>query len=568
MRKFAALTGLSLIGVFSIGASTQVQSQQAGPAGQAIALAGCTKERLQASAPRDTTIVSVEQVSLPVAHCKVVGYVTTTNPGPNQVNFALHLPAAEKWNKRFFFANQGGSGGSIPAAAQHPSGNPLNAGFAWAGTDKGHSSAGGTGVSGNWEKDPAKVLDNAHRGAHVVTVAAQQMTKAYYGVSKMFRYTAGCSGGGGMSQAAAQKHPEDYDGIMMGGQPIGEPQDPLKQRQFEHAIMVQEALREPGSWVSPAKLSFASKKVLEVCDGNDGAVDGIIQDSRLCRFDFKQLQCTGADGPECLTQPEITSIDNMLKFSYMPISSMDNWSGYVGQVPPSEWKDGVGFKAFGYSLVKGWVATHLNQPDRDLQKQPLTRDEMWKIMVGRAAPGGVGPYGNVGWQGFEKAGGKLIFFTGEGDPCCSAIMNEQFFRDTWKLHGGQARVDRFAKLYVIPGWGHCGGSVGPADADDRLFQKLIDWVENGKEPGEVVAGRGSRDKVKFDFWGYDDRLAWVRPPVTTAGQPSARQEALRGTARDFLLCPFPLVSVFDRSKANVPGAVYDAANWSCRAKRS
>ena len=36
-----------------------------------------------------------------------------------------------------------------------------------------------------------------------------------------------------------------------------------------------------------------------------------------------------------------------------------------------------------------------------------------------------------------------------------------------------------------------------------------------------------------------------------------------GSSRDFLVCPYPTVSVFDRPKANVPGAVYDARNWSC-----
>ncbi|MDB5422628.1 MAG: tannase/feruloyl esterase family alpha/beta hydrolase, partial [Phenylobacterium sp.] len=38
-----------------------------------------------------------------------------------------------------------------------------------------------------------------------------------------------------------------------------------------------------------------------------------------------------------------------------------------------------------------------------------------------------------------------------------------------------------------------------------------------------------------------------------------------GGSRDFLLCPEPLVSTFDRSKADEPGAVYEAKNWSCKA---
>ena len=40
-----------------------------------------------------------------------------------------------------------------------------------------------------------------------------------------------------------------------------------------------------------------------------------------------------------------------------------------------------------------------------------------------------------------------------------------------------------------------------------------------------------------------------------------------GASREFLLCPYPLISVFDKSKTKVPEAVYQAANWSYRAKR-
>jgi feruloyl esterase len=38
--------------------------------------------------------------------------------------------------------------------------------------------------------------------------------------------------------------------------------------------------------------------------------------------------------------------------------------------------------------------------------------------------------------------------------------------------------------------------------------------------------------------------------------------------RDFLLCPIPQIAVFDKAKANIEGAVYDAKNWSCRVRPS
>lgn len=525
----------------------------------------CNISNLAALAPANTTIVRAAWSQSPLQHCRIEGYVTTTNPGPNRVNFVLNLPERKVWNERYYFANQGGSGGSVPFAAQHPSGNPLTKGFAWAATDKGHSNSGDVGVSGDWEKDPAKRLDNAHRGAHVVTVAAQQITKAYYGVDKMFRYAGGCSGGGGMGYSSIQHHPEDYDGVLLGGMGLGRPADPAKRSQFEHASIVNEEVREAGSWIPRPKVQFVAKKVRDACDGADGALDGLVSDSRLCKFNFKSLQCKDGDGPECLTQPQVTTFENLIKKTNLPISTIDNW--YFNSAPPEDWNDKIGFRAFGYTLVKGWVNTWLNQPNRDVRTQPLTKSEMWTIMLRGADPKDpdTNPYGKIGaWQDFERAGGKLIYFTGEGDGGVPSAPNEEYFRDTWKLMGRQ-RTDSFAKLYVIPGWDHCGAraTVGPADGDDRLFSTLMDWVEKGKEPEGVVAGRGAPDKVQFSFWDYNERLATPRGSPTGPGQPFSRVAALAGPGREFLMCPFPKVALFDQSKAGVVGAVFEAKNWSC-----
>src|SRR5579883_2957182 len=69
----------------------------------ASAATTCDVASMQAAAPKDTTIVTAERLELPVPHCKVEGYVTVTNPGPNRDNFRLQLPDRREWNYRFFF---------------------------------------------------------------------------------------------------------------------------------------------------------------------------------------------------------------------------------------------------------------------------------------------------------------------------------------------------------------------------------------------------------------------------------------------------------------------------------
>lgn len=124
-------------------------------------------------APEDTTILAAIPEKQPVAHCRVEGFVITTNPGPNRVNFRLQLPD-ENWNNRFYFIGLGATAGYVPTTSQIAAGNPLLKGFAVAGTDTGQQNRADWSFIG---RNPAQAEDYRHRGAHVSTVAAQQITR-------------------------------------------------------------------------------------------------------------------------------------------------------------------------------------------------------------------------------------------------------------------------------------------------------------------------------------------------------------------------------------------------------
>ena len=519
-----------------------------------LAAVTCDVASMQAVAPADTTIVSAQQLRTPVPHCRVDGYVTTTNPGPNKNNFRLQLPDHKLWNHRYYFIGVGGSGGSVPTDSQVPRGNPIVKGFAVAGTDKGHQT---DPLDWSFRTDPAKALDNAHRGAHVTTVAAQQITRAYYGEEKMYRYETGCSGGGDMGMQAMQHYPGDYDGVLLGwiGGPYPDPKKDGAVRTF--AVMVREMTRESGSWISPAKRQFVDQKVLQACDIADGAKDEMIWDSRQCNFDFGTLKCNGADGPECLTGPEITSFSDIIRDTAAPISNISSWN-YLGDAPPpwepSPSAENASKTASAYVILNGWARTDLKQPDRDIVKSPLTENEIETIERIQVKDNFPAPGGKLDLNGFENARGKAIFFVGVGDPAFPHVGMENYFR-LLTNHMGAERVAQFARLYQVPGWGHCGGGTGPTDGQDKMLEALVTWVESGKGPMGIEMHRGA-DRAQFMFAKSE--------ADTMIGVPVAKSV---GASRDFLVCPYPLVSVFDKSKGDVAGAVYEAKNWSCRTSR-
>ena len=143
-----------------------------------------------------------------------------------------------------------------------------------------------------------------------------------------------------MSTEAITRHPEDFDGVVLGAP--GQPETILA---FINAA--QQMNREPGAWLSPAKLQFAEQKVTEQCDALDGAKDGIIWDHTACKVDFKQFACPTADGPDCLTGPELKTVEAIvagpmgpngpIKPGY-PVSNIGVWSTFLGPTAPP-WSD-------------------------------------------------------------------------------------------------------------------------------------------------------------------------------------------------------------------------------------
>src|SRR5262249_56067824 len=88
----------------------------------------------------------------------------------------------------------------------------LGRGYASASTDTGHQAAG---TDASWAfNNPAKKVDYAYRGTHVTTVAAQRLTRAFYGHAAQHAYFSGCSNGGRQALIEVQRYPDDYDGVI------------------------------------------------------------------------------------------------------------------------------------------------------------------------------------------------------------------------------------------------------------------------------------------------------------------------------------------------------------------
>lgn len=507
----------------------------------------CTQAVIQSLAPSGTTIVSAIEQTDPVSYCDVRGYVTTSNPGPNQVNFELGLPTA--WNGRFLFVGNGGLAGSFDwPAVLLDSFNPfpfiteVSAGFATVVTDTGHHGVGDLPfLDGSWAlNDPAKQDDWLFRGVHVVATASKSITQGFYGTA-LHSYFAGCSDGGREGLVEAQQYPADFDGIVAG--------DPAVGLWFPGFNWNQEHLTKTADNYLPLdKLALVDAAVMQSCDAADGVVDGLVQDPRKCTFDPARLLCTHGDEAGCLTVSQVAT----LKAIYAGASTADGRQVYSGFTK----SDPTGNSDDGWSLwITGFVppdAPGTAQPWSDPGLAPWQftfQDQFLKFFVfsnpnynsltfdinsrdlakANAVLNRGGAAGNSDLLALRNRGGRLMLYHGWSDPAVSPLETVRYYKDVADTLGGFGRTQRFARLFMAPGMRHCIGSGGPGPNVFDPLPSLIDWVEQDVAPDQIVAAH---------FKDNDPTTGII--------------------TRTMPLCPYPQIAVF------TGGDVSQAANWKCK----
>ncbi len=199
------------------------------------------------------------------------------------------------WNGKLQVVGNGGFAGTIGYRALATA---LAAGYAAASTDTGH-----TGPAANTFANEDATLDFAYRAVHETAVAAKHAVDGYYGAAPQFSYFNGCSTGGRQALTAAQRYPDDFNGIVGGAPAIFTTKQAFGQIWFYQAIALGEGA------IPKEKLPLIHDAVLAACDTLDGAKDGVLENPLACTFDPGVLACKPGAAPEsCLTAPQVESV--------------------------------------------------------------------------------------------------------------------------------------------------------------------------------------------------------------------------------------------------------------------
>jgi len=254
--------------------------------------------------------------------------------------------------------------------------------------------------------------------------------------------------------------------------------------------------------------------------------DGVIEDPRRCTFDATSL--IGATSGECgtFTPADADIIRKLWEGPRRPDGGA-LWYGPARGTDLSALAATRGTplqpQAFGFSV--DWLRYFITQ---DVQFDwttitPAAYQAFWDRSYEQY--GHVIGTDNPDLGAFRDRGGRTIIWHGLADPLITAEGTIDYYTRVQQRMGGAKQTSGFARLFLAPGVGHCGGGPGPQPTG--VLDALVSWVEGGKAPETLTATR--RDQTG----------------AVTRSRP---------------LCQYPLVA-----KYRGTGSTDDARNFVCSA---
>ena len=439
--------------------------------------------------PSDITItknvVVQNRLGLP-DFCQIIGVIKPS------INFEARFPMSN-WNGNYFQAGCGGFCGLVlPERETHSNSinHALRLGYAAITTDSGHS--------GDHIGDARWALDNplaeqvyASDILPITHAAGHDLIKSIYSVKPAFSYFSGCSNGGRLGAKAAQDYPNLFDGIIAGC--------PVLNLSMNGGVF--------GAWILQAnsdkngniildknfksKIPLLEANAINQCDSLDGKLDGIIQRPNACKIDLSLIpECIARNENDCLTSHEKIVVQ---KFYQGPKNS-NGLQLFAGLPPGSErywdyWylgtnmlrKPGI-LLADGYLKYLGMTQDPLYYSalnfnfDRDVKKlipQGLLFDAL-----------------NPDLATFQKAGGKMLMWHGSADPLVLPNQSIAYYQ-ALDARMGSNNLQKFYRLYMVPGMGHCWEIPSTLPDQMDLLTVLSLWVEEGVQPNTILIKQNS-----------------------------------------------------------------------------
>lgn len=403
------------------------------------------------------------------------------------LDIEVDLPAS--WSGRYWQNGGGGFNGTIPSAfttatdgrvtAIHPMLASRKSVYA-ASNGGNRASVAAQAAPAIWATGTAdgnaSAIDYNYRSLETTLGFAKALTTQFYGKAARYRYFNGCSNGGREAYIAAERWPDDFDGVVSGCE-------------------TSDMASQTAAWLSLSKIAgtaeapttsqyqYAYAQALNACDANDGVKDGYMTNPASCTFDPSALLCgsgsatASSDTTKCMSAPQVQTLKNLLG----PLSTDDGTLVYSGY----NWTDfsaraaQFGVLGSGFAMLATGDASWLTaskQASFDL------KTDYPRIRTGLLAAGADHQLSAL--AKFIASGKKLLAWHDTGDNLLSG-------KDHLRRHAAllsaanqlNAQASSNTRFMLVPSANH---SVGKAYDEVNWHGTISDWVENGSVPEQLT----------------------------------------------------------------------------------
>jgi feruloyl esterase len=469
-------------------------------------------------------------------HCYIRGSISGT------IRFHMQLPLKSNWNGRLLNIGDGGKDGVLNYADDR-----LVQGYVVANSNSGHDS--GAEPNSSFAANLQEAIDFGYRAVHLTANASKAVVNAYYGQQPRYTYFEGCSTGGRQALMEAQRFPDDFDGIV-GGAPVFD----YQAMNMSHVWMLQKLFKDrfagnlafdkdgDGAPESLTKWQILKDAVLAKCDAQDGIKDGVLDNPLVCDFkpdaDLAKWICPrDVNGDGCFTNRQLQTIKDIYRGPYdskgvriLKGLSPGSEFAWINNVLPHQgnhlFPTHLGYEVdhVNYLFYEKSPGSPMPIPN-DLSQVPDKKANppefaWWEFNIDDVTAGRGNFMASITdakdpnlTRFLKRKNGKLLIYHGWGDGDAHPEPTLDYYKQVvaTTFDGDINAARQKARLFMVPGMGHCGGGPG-CNSWDRL-RPLVDWVENGKAPDYLVAVHLTNDKVDNQrrVCAYPEKAVYVGP---------------------------------------------------------
>lgn len=470
----------------------------------------------------------------------------STSPG---IGIEVWLPTKANWEaagKKLHNLGGGGWAGgnhkSTTLIASTSAAALAGAGQVSGTTDTGHSGPGGGSFAMNEDGSINTALwtDFSDRSLHQLAWQTKALTMAAYSQPARYSYWDGCSTGGRQGYKMAQEHPEFYDGYIVTAPAFN--WTSFITNELYPQIVYQQDLGAP---LTQEQLDLVSGKAVAACNMVGGQPLPYVLDPTACNYDptadasvLTTGTCVGGAAAGCVTPTE-AAVFNKLWFGQTsdgtaPAPAVSNGTNPTLDAGNNQLWFGLprgttfsscfapGF-CFGLGASTGAPFTIASDIVALEMQDPTLGTPSFVNATGNGADGWLGLtyanlatayaqgialqsfFGNINTdnpdlRGARDRGAKIISHHGWNDQLISVTGSTNYFTRAAAVVGGVTELQKFNRLFLVPGMAHCGG-IGtlsplggpvadpnsvPLPTSTQFFDLLVNWVENGVAPESVV----------------------------------------------------------------------------------